>query len=524
MKNIQNFLMAACTVLIFSTPACAHKKNTKNSPAVNQEVRQDVPADSVAQVRKLAEAGDAASQNTLGVWYYNGQNVKKSYSDAFKWWEKAAKQNHPSALGNLGMCYQYGRGVEKDSLKAVSYYEMSIKKGNRSLLDEHAELAKKKNLFSARLLSECYLSGIGVKADPGKSIDYLHLCADNGDDNSAYELALYYINNEKADKAYPIFERLAKKGNVGALYYCGWLRLQGRGVAQDKNLAMDYLQRADSLGSAAAAYRLGEIYMKGNGVSKDDKKAVEYYMKAAGEYTQAKWDLAECYRKGIGTDIDFYAATLLYSDVILAREKDFKGIINADSKGAFSQYIKGLRLYCLAGEKQKAMDIFAQLRKNKVDDGAIMEAVVMADPAYEKCNAKKAAKTLSKYASKSVLAAYHLSRLYEQGNGVKKNTAQALTLLRKAAEGGVPEAQSLLASRLMKGEGMPLDYTEAAKWYLKLEAAKRLTWDDAAKLIKLYKMKIAQLPDLNKAEQRIQQLEKLHTTDKLAYLLKSAKL
>lgn len=524
MKKLQHILMAACTVLIISTPTCAQKKQTsKESPAAQKEVKQKVSADSLVQVKEKAKAGDAAAQNTLGVWCYNGENVKKNYADAFGWWEKAAKQNHPSALGNLGMCYQYGRGVAKDSLKAVYYYEQSIKKGNSALLDEHAVLATKKNsLFSARLLSECYLAGIGVKADPVKSIDFLRMCADNGDDDSAYELALYYINNEKADKAYPIFERLAKKGHVGSIYYCGWLRMQGRGVAQDKELAVNYLQRADSAGFAAAAFRLGDACMQGNGMEKDVKKAVAYYKKAAVENSQAKWALAECYRKGIGTDIDYYAASRLYSDVILARENDFKEIVKADDGGTFSQYLKGMRLYCLAGEKQKALDTFAQLRKKNIADGAIMEAVVLADPSYEKSNVKQAAKTLKKYAPTWPLAAYHLSQLCQEGKGMKKDPAQALALLRQAAEGGVTEAQSQLAARLMKGDGVPTDYTEAAKWYKMLDAAKRLTKEDAANLIKLYKMKIAALPDLDDAEARISHLEKLRSVNKMEQLLKSA--
>ena len=74
----------------------------------------------------------------------------------------------------------------------------------------------------------------------------------------------------------------------------------------------------------------------------------------------------------------------------------------------------------------------------------------------------------------------------------------------------------------MKGDGMAVDYTEAAKWYLRLEAAKRLSKDDAANLAQLYRQKIAELPDLDQAEKRIKQLEKLRPMDKFEQLLKSA--
>ena len=45
-----------------------------------------------------AEAGDSASQYKLGYCYDNGLNVKRSVSEAIKWYELAAEQGHCEAI------------------------------------------------------------------------------------------------------------------------------------------------------------------------------------------------------------------------------------------------------------------------------------------------------------------------------------------------------------------------------------------------------------------------------------------
>ncbi len=42
--------------------------------------------------RKAAEKGDAETQYQLAECYYNGQGVEEDYTEAIKWYSKAAKQ------------------------------------------------------------------------------------------------------------------------------------------------------------------------------------------------------------------------------------------------------------------------------------------------------------------------------------------------------------------------------------------------------------------------------------------------
>ena len=64
-------------------------------------------------------------------------------------------------------------------------------------------------------------------------------------------------------------------------------------------------------------------------------------------------------------------------------------------------------------------------------------------------------------------AAYHLSQLYWNGHGVKRNAATAIFWLKSAARGNYAQAQLELAIVYESGIGLTADYREAAKWMAK---------------------------------------------------------
>ena len=63
-------------------------------------VSQDY-SEAVKWYRKAAEQGDAGAQNDLGVCYDNGQGVNKDYTEAVKWYRKAAEQGFLPAKERL---------------------------------------------------------------------------------------------------------------------------------------------------------------------------------------------------------------------------------------------------------------------------------------------------------------------------------------------------------------------------------------------------------------------------------------
>jgi uncharacterized protein len=61
----------------------------------------------------------------------------------------------------------------------------------------------------------------------------------------------------------------------------------------------------------------------------------------------------------------------------------------------------------------------------------------------------------------------NLGKLYEQGDGVPRDYAQAVNWYRKAADQGDPEGEIGLGGMYIDGHGVPKDVVQAANWYRK---------------------------------------------------------
>ena len=62
--------------------------------------------------------------------YEYGRGVGKNYSEAVRWYRKAAAQRHPTAQFNLGIMYQNGQGVGKNYTEAAKWYRKAAEQGN----------------------------------------------------------------------------------------------------------------------------------------------------------------------------------------------------------------------------------------------------------------------------------------------------------------------------------------------------------------------------------------------------------
>ena len=79
---------------------------------------------------KAAEMGDSYSQGGLALLYYSGDGVLTDRKKARYWAEKAAAQGNSTGEGILGMLYQYSLPPDKDMRKAVYWYKKSADQGN----------------------------------------------------------------------------------------------------------------------------------------------------------------------------------------------------------------------------------------------------------------------------------------------------------------------------------------------------------------------------------------------------------
>lgn len=471
-------------------------------------------SDTVAVLTAKAEKGDAIAQNTLGLWYYTGKNVKQDYRTAFTWWSKSAQQQNADAIGNMAMCFQLGNGTKKDSVTAYKMYIIAINKGNKSILPQHEAIVKNTgSLFSSRLLYDCYTNGIGVKRDAQKAEAYLRVLAAGGDVESQFDLALKCLNSKRVEEAVRLFKAAAGQGNVAAIYYSGHLTFNGMGTKQDKVDGMKLMQIAADKGFVAAYYQLGKAYYNGDGTAKDLPKAIAYLIEAAGSNKDAAWLLGQCYLET--TPPDLYLAVQWMAEAVKKHEEDFNELLAANTDKPIYNYILGLRKYYKDKDYEAAIKVFKEVAKDS-PEGYTMQAVCLANKNYGKRDVKKAMKTLEKAAKKgSMVANYYLSSLYGQDGDKDK----ALELLRTAADGGVAFAQCKLGDMYFSGEGIAKDYVKAAEYYRKAEKQNYLSPASAQNLIACYERSISSLPDINNSKQRIAELKETKQNNNLVDML-----
>ncbi len=93
-------------------------------------------------------------------------------------------------------------------------------------------------------------------------------------------------------------------------------------------------------------------------------------------------------------------------------------------------------------------------------------AVPGRDPIKENTIAHEERVQLSVRAERGDAAAQaEMGRIYEKGNGVTRDPAEALSWYRKAADQGHAEAQTLLGQIYAKGHGVDRNMATAVSWY-----------------------------------------------------------
>lgn len=507
-RNILQAVLLLCLTLTATAHAARHKK---------------AAADSVALVRQQAADGDAAAQNRLGTWYYNGRAVEQNYAEAVAWWTKSADKRNADAIGNLAMCYQLGHGVKADSLTAIALYKAAINEGNANVIPQHERIARTSgSAFSHRLLSECYNEGTGVKRNEATAFTHLEALARLGDVDAQFSVACRYFNTHRYAEAAPLFRNVAKSGQRPAAFYSlGYMLYNGMGMEQDKADGLRLVRLAADKGNRPACYLTGYAYAHGDGVEKDGAKAREYLSKVAATNAKAAQALAEvCLADSVP---DFLQAARWAAEAKTPGREWVEKFVSENPEAPFTAYLKGLKAYYADKDYAAALKLFKAADKQGGLHGTAMQALVYADEAYVKHKDKKALNLLRRAADGgNALAAYHLSVFLQNGRGTKQpDTAEALARLERAADAGLPEALCALADRCFNGDGVAKDLTRAARLYLAAEAQNRLTPAAAANLAACYGRRLSALPDADDAKARIAALNEVKTNNRLEQMLES---
>ena len=100
-------------------------------------------AESVPDLRLLAEQGRADAQVRLGRIYEDSENVPQDYQESIKWYRKAAEQGNSAGQVRLANMYDEGKGVPQDFQKATEWFRKAAEIGN---IDAEFVMARDTNL------------------------------------------------------------------------------------------------------------------------------------------------------------------------------------------------------------------------------------------------------------------------------------------------------------------------------------------------------------------------------------------
>lgn len=141
--------------------------------AGNNGVEQDF-AKAADWYLRLAKAGDARAQTSLGLMYARGYGVTKNLAEAHRWWNFAAIQNDPGAQFNLALSHATGQGTAVDYERAARWYR---------------EAARRGHVQAQHNLGMLYHEGKGVPKDPRQAYYWMRVAALQGDTIAADALA-----------------------------------------------------------------------------------------------------------------------------------------------------------------------------------------------------------------------------------------------------------------------------------------------------------------------------------------------
>jgi TPR repeat protein len=81
-------------------------------------------------IEAQAEGGSADAQFSLGLKFANAKGPARDYTQAARWYLKAAERSHALAQFNLGVMYAEGQGVPSDKAQSMLWFDKAAHLGD----------------------------------------------------------------------------------------------------------------------------------------------------------------------------------------------------------------------------------------------------------------------------------------------------------------------------------------------------------------------------------------------------------
>lgn len=318
-----------------------------------------------------------------------------------------------------------------------------------------------------------------------------------------------YYENGNYNQAFETWSTLAIQGDRQAQFSLGIMYFTGVGTVKDNNIAADWIFKAANQGFLDAQRVLSIFYTSGIGVKKNLMEGIQWHLKAAKQQRMSSMiGLGPLYYRGLRFDEDYpealrsfhvtslngsmvgqyYIGKILLDGIGIEKNNSHSAkwfLLSAIQGFAPAQTVCGLLQLRGAGlpkntieatnwfkkaavQGNRAAKKYLDLLTTKHTHNIEMDQLQKGYDAALDGDYKSALSIFLPLAKRGNTAAqYNTSILYLQGHGVAKNIIESEKWVRKSAEEGLPQAQSLLAGFYDDSAIGKQDQIEAAKWYRK---------------------------------------------------------
>lgn len=400
------------------------------------------------------------------------------FKRAVKEQEMACQQDYAPALYSLGIVYQRGNRIKGKEQEGLSMILRAAEKEYIPALQYMMRIWPEKIYLIIKHLSE--------KDDASGEVFHM--------------LSQYYrdgvVVDENIDEFVSLLKKSAEKQFVGAFYDLGILYEFGKkGVTRDIFKAVEYYEQGVALDDADCMVNLGCILETSKEYPNDKERAFELYTKAAEKDNKglAYNNLGTCYKRGIGTEVNFENALECYTkaaDMQCMEAYWNLYLYYMDEVCTPRDYVKAVE-WLQKGDEAGSLQCTYQITKhiengegidhdaskyffymNKAASGGYEEAYLPLARCYlnglgTQEDRNMAFKWYQKAADISVKGITALAQCYTYGIGTQQDYDKAVELYKIAAEQGDAQAQCDLGICYRSGEGVEKDPVKAIEWYLK---------------------------------------------------------
>ena len=223
--------------------------------------------------KRAAELGIPEGQWFVGGCHEHGIGGQRNIEEAIKWNRLAADSDFSLSQVELGSYFSNEEYVNPPNpAEAFKWFEKS---------------AKNKDPEGELYAAYCYSNGDGVAENNEEAVKWFRAAADQGLAEAQYNLGCFYANGqgvaEDEKEAVRWYQKAAAQDYPAAQDELATCLLWGVGIAKNKAEALTLYRTAAEQGLAIAQYNLGDCYKYGWGVEVDEKEAVRWYQKAAAQ-------------------------------------------------------------------------------------------------------------------------------------------------------------------------------------------------------------------------------------------------